>query len=128
MRHSLQKAKADRGAAAVEFALVWFVLALLLLGIIQFGTIFSQWLQLGHAAREGARWASLRQPTAAVVTRAQGAAPFAGGANVTVSTNPVTAAAGTPIRVVVSRPVNSPLVSFIGTGMNLRAEATQRAE
>lgn len=128
MRRSSQGARVERGAAAVEFALVWIVLSALLLGIIQFGTIFSQWLQLGHAAREGARWAALRQPTAAVVTRARGAAPFAGGANVTVSTNPPTAAAGTPITVVVSRPLDSPIIGFIGAGMNLRAEATQRAE
>ena len=33
---------------------------LLLTGIIQFGWTFFQYLQVEHAAREGARWASLR--------------------------------------------------------------------
>lgn len=50
----------ERGASAVEFALVLLLLMLLLTGIIQFGYTFYQYLQVEHAAREGARWASLR--------------------------------------------------------------------
>lgn len=50
----------DDGASAVEFALVLLLLMLLLTGIIQFGWTFFQYLQVEHAAREGARWASLR--------------------------------------------------------------------
>jgi len=60
MRH---RARRDEGASAVEFALVSMLLVLLLFGIIQFGWLFWQWLELTHAAREGARWASLRHPT-----------------------------------------------------------------
>lgn len=35
------------------------LLVMLLVGIIQFGFLFFQWLELTHAAREGARWAAL---------------------------------------------------------------------
>lgn len=52
--------KHEDGASAVEFALVLGLLMLLLTGIIQFGYTFHQYLQVEHAAREGARWASLR--------------------------------------------------------------------
>ncbi|GAB4276789.1 MAG: hypothetical protein Kow0056_07600 [Coriobacteriia bacterium] len=50
----------DEGASAVEFALVSFVLMLFLVGISQFGFTFMQYLEVVHAAREGARWASIR--------------------------------------------------------------------
>jgi len=49
----------DSGAAAVEFALVSLLLVTLLIGIIQFGYIFYQWVEITSAAREGARWAAL---------------------------------------------------------------------
>lgn len=52
--------RADDGASAVEFALVSMVLVLFLVGIMQFGFTFMQYLEVVHAAREGARWASIR--------------------------------------------------------------------
>jgi Flp pilus assembly protein TadG len=48
------------GAAAVEFALIFPVLALILLGIIQFGIVWSQWQVMEGAAREGARCAAVQ--------------------------------------------------------------------
>jgi hypothetical protein len=63
-----------------------------------------------------------------VVTRAQNAAPFAAGAVVTVSQDPVSAAAGDAITVRVTRAVDSPVAGFVGGGITLDAEATQRAE
>lgn len=51
--------RSDEGASAVEFALVVVLLVFLLMGIAQFGITFSQWLEIEHAAREGARWGSL---------------------------------------------------------------------
>ena len=51
--------KGEGGASAVEFALVLLVLVLVLVGISQFGILFYQWLEMEHAAREGARWGSI---------------------------------------------------------------------
>ena len=45
----------DRGAAAVEFALVLPLLLLLVLGILEFGRVFNIQISLSNAAREGAR-------------------------------------------------------------------------
>jgi len=56
----------DEGAAAVEFALVAMLLVVLLVGIIQFGYLFFQWVELTHAAREGARWAALEYPAGSI--------------------------------------------------------------
>ena len=49
----------DRGASLVEFALVMPLLVLLLFGIIEFGYLFAQHLDVRHGAREGARMASV---------------------------------------------------------------------
>ena len=45
----------ERGAAAVEFALVLPLLLTLLFGIIEFGWAYAQMLDVRHGAREGAR-------------------------------------------------------------------------
>lgn len=49
----------DRGAAAVEFALVVPVLILLIFGSIEFGLAIQARTMIGNAAREGVRVASL---------------------------------------------------------------------
>ena len=54
------KGRLDRGAAAVEMALVMPILLAMLVGIIDFSRIFNAELQLSQAAREGARLASIR--------------------------------------------------------------------
>jgi Flp pilus assembly pilin Flp len=55
----------ERGANAVEFALLVPILILLLFGIISFGWLFSQQLALNNAVREGARFAvTVGNPTA----------------------------------------------------------------
>lgn len=60
----------DRGAAAVEMALVMPLLIAMIIGIIDFSRIFNAELQLSQAAREGARLASLQMwsSDSAVVT------------------------------------------------------------
>lgn len=64
----------ERGAAAVEFALVLPVLIALLLGIIDFGGAFSAQQTLTYAARAGARVMVLQNSTSAATSAAQNAA------------------------------------------------------
>jgi Flp pilus assembly protein TadG len=79
----------DRGAAAVEFALLLPMLLLLVFGIIDFGRALNAQITLTQAAREGARLAALGTPAATVITRTQTAATGLGAAvTVTVTSCP----------------------------------------
>lgn len=52
----------ERGASAVELAIVAPFLLILLLGIVEFGFVFGQYNELRHAVREGARYAAVSEP------------------------------------------------------------------
>jgi Flp pilus assembly protein TadG len=75
----------DRGAAAVEFALLLPVLLLLLFGIIDAGRALNAQITLTQAAREGARLAALGIPDATVVSNTQSAADGLSPVSVTVT-------------------------------------------
>lgn len=67
-----RRAGRERGAAAVEMALVLPVLLFVLMGLIDFGRAYNAQMQLTQAAREGARLVSLGMP---IGSRVQQAAP-----------------------------------------------------
>lgn len=78
----------DRGATAVEFALLLPLLLMVVLGIVDFGLALNAQITLTQAAREGARLAALKQPN--VVTRTQAAAYPLTGVGVAVTACPAT--------------------------------------
>ena len=59
MRVVRDRISRDEGVAAVEFALILPVLALLLFGVLEFGRVWSQYQVFQGAAREGARCAAV---------------------------------------------------------------------
>lgn len=59
--------RGDRGAAAVEFALVFPILLVVLMGMINFGAVFAQSQALGNSARQAARFGAVAGPTCADV-------------------------------------------------------------
>jgi len=83
-RPSIGREARDRGATAVEFALV-LPLLLLVCGIIDFGRALNAQITLTQAAREGARLEALGDSSGAVQTRTQGAAPGLGGVTVSIA-------------------------------------------
>jgi Flp pilus assembly protein TadG len=60
IRHNLRR---EEGAAAVEFALIVGLLAILVFGLLEYGLAFWQVQNLRAAAREGARVAAVRGDT-----------------------------------------------------------------
>lgn len=112
----------ETGAAAVEFALVVWVLIIILLGIIQFGYTFFEYIQVVHAAREGVRWASVGKTDTEIIARAKAAAPGLEPAAMVVTPSTVGTDA---VRVTVSYPRTS-LVPV--PGAVLPATITSRAE
>ena len=62
------------GTATVELALVAPLLLLLLMGIIEFGLLFEDFMLLKNAAREGARTGATGNSTTAIADRVENAA------------------------------------------------------
>ena len=54
-RGGVHRRRGEKGASAVEFALVLPVLLAILFGIIEFGFVFNNQISLNQAVREGAR-------------------------------------------------------------------------
>lgn len=84
--------RSDRGASAVEFALVLPLLLILLFGIIDFGWILTAEVQLSQAAREGVRLQALQLPNYDI--RAKAAAPMLKGMTVTPGGSTCSATSG----------------------------------
>lgn len=130
----------EGGASAVEFAIVSIVLVLLLTGIVQFGYTFFQYLEVVHAAREGARWASLGVDPGSVgnpvsvrgrvSAAAPGLAPGLTDAQIRVVEESVAGQQAVTVRVEYLSPVFVPLIGDIvgGSGIALASAATLRME
>jgi Flp pilus assembly protein TadG len=80
----------ERGAAAVEFALVAPVLLMLLFGIIEFGKTMNTQATLSSAAREGARTMALANDAVLARTAVQNAAGALGLSTSAISISPGT--------------------------------------
>jgi len=90
LRSPFNRSHDERGAAAVEFAIVLPVLILLIFGIVQFSIYFNRLQGLQAAAREGARVAALPQSTqsdikAKVISALDGVLPSGTTPTITVS-------------------------------------------
>lgn len=72
----MKRLRSERGAVAVEFALVLFPLVVLLLGIIEFGLLYNAQITLTNAAREGARTMVITNDPAAAKNAVKAAAPY----------------------------------------------------
>ena len=83
-------ARTERGASAVEFAIVLPVLFLVIAGIVDFGRYFFTQIQVTNAAREGARVAIISRgptpdPVPVITDRVKAALPNQPAASVTIS-------------------------------------------
>jgi Flp pilus assembly protein TadG len=128
----------DGGAAAVEFALILPVLIALVCGIIDFGLIFGQHLQVRNLAREATRLAAVNEVSGSTATQratflvnraCSRAGVFPTGTQVSLE-RPGSAVVGSTVRVVVTSPMRSStgvFTSLVG-GRNQQARSEARLE
>ncbi|MFC7595434.1 TadE/TadG family type IV pilus assembly protein [Terrabacter sp. GCM10028922] len=120
-------ARTERGASAVEFAIVLPVLFLVIAGIVDFGRYFFTQIQLTNAAREGARAAVvLPSPAAsdmtAITQRAlAGAAGVPGAAASVIATCPAPSPSYATVRVTATFDwiIMKPAIQMIGGNWGL---------
>ncbi len=118
------KTKNQRGASAVEFAIILPILVMILFGMFQFGIAYNNWIALTHAAREGARLAAVgafdeqavRDSSPSVVIQTVEATGLDGGI-------------GDPVTVRVTGNVLDIQIPFVGGWpIQLQSEASMRIE
>jgi Flp pilus assembly protein TadG len=125
----------ERGQTAVEFALVAPILIILVLGIMQFGVAFHDYVTITDAARAGARQAVIARLAGGDFTAAQQAVyNAAGGLDhpplvVTVD-DPTPLTAGSTVTVTATYPysINIPLLGLTVVSGNLTATAKEQLE
>ena len=117
--HTSPTDRGDRGAAAVEFALVMPLLLLLVFGIIDFGRAYNMQIMLTQAAREGVRVAALGGTAGDATTRTLNAAAPVTGITVGVTACPTTVTPTSDAEVFAMRTYNyitpiQPLFTLMG--------------
>lgn len=120
-------ARSERGAVAVEFALLLPILATLLIGVIEFGNSYGAQLTVTNAAREAARTMavqnSLTSARSSAVTAAAALSPAMTTTEVAIS--PSTCTAGATATVTISYPFKF-LTGFFGRGFTMTGKAAMQ--
>lgn len=132
----------ERGAVAVEFALILPLMLMLILGIIEFGFGYHAWDSTQNGVREGARLAAVDSNETDIRQRVEDSSSFLDPANLTVviecqpvGTTTFSACgagadwdAGDLVRITANYTYDyiTPLPGFVGLGANM--SMTSRAE
>ncbi len=123
--------RTERGATAVEFALIVPLLIALVIGIAEFGRAFQVQGTLSAAAREGVRLMALQNDPAAARAAVRNAAasldPGITDGQITISpaSCPVLNGGSTSVRLTITYPMPY-LTGFFGTGVDLTGTGVMR--
>jgi len=126
----VRRRRAERGSAAVEFALLLPILLLVLLALVQVGALARDQLVLTQASRAGAREAAVNGSVDAVQEVVRSAAAGLDAERVEIDVL-WSGARGTPVTVSLTYevPVVSPLAGWLlPQTVSLRSSATMRQE
>jgi Flp pilus assembly protein TadG len=123
--------RGERGQALVEFTIVLPILLLLVLGIIQFGVVFNNYITLTDAVRAGARQASVGRsvadPSGAAVSRVRSSAANLDQAQLGVTVTSVWTQ-GADVTVRATYPYSISLLGMVVQSGNLVSQSTERVE
>ena len=121
----------ENGQTMVEFALVLPVLAVLLFGIIQFGTAFNNYVSLTDAVRAGARVAAVSRqsstPVADTVAKVMASATDINTSQINVTVNSAWVHGG-DVTVQATYPYSISLLGVVVASGNLTSTTTERVE
>jgi Flp pilus assembly protein TadG len=121
----------ERGATAVEFALIVPLLIMLVIGIAEFGHAFQVQGTLSAAAREGVRLMALQNDPAAARATVRNAASSLnpgitdGQITITPASCPVINGGSTSVRLTIDYPMPY-LTGFFGSGLDLTGTGVMR--
>lgn len=121
----------DRGQTLVETAIVLPVVVLILFGILDAGRIFSTWVVVTNASREGARLGAVRATEVQIRDATVAAASPVGVVAGDVAVLNAGGDSGTNVSVQVSKGVSmiTPLIqTFFGATVNVTNTAVMRLE
>lgn len=126
--------RSSDGQTMVEFALVLPLLAMLLFGVIQFGILFNNYLDLTDATRAGARKAAVSRntsdPSGPTGVATQAVIDSAG--DITLKSTDVTITStwqpGDDVTVQAAYPYKIDLFGFVFASGNLHSKTTERVE
>jgi Flp pilus assembly protein TadG len=119
----------ERGQALVEFALVLPILATLILGVIQFGIVFHDYLALTDAVRTGARQAAVTHNSGTAASAVLNSASELKSTDIDVSVSPSGSwSPGSDVTVQATYPYDISLLGIVVKSGRLNAKTTDRVE
>lgn len=124
----------QKGQSLVETAIILPIILLLIMGIIDFGLLFNNYIVISNASREGARKAALGGTDTAVIQTVQNMTASLQTHDMTISITPGYSARshGTEVRVTVTyrNRMITPLIDafFPGGEANLKSTSVMRVE
>jgi Flp pilus assembly protein TadG len=123
--------RSETGQSMAEFVLVLPILALLLFGIVQFGIVFHDYVQITDAARAGARKAAvsrdLPDPAASAVAAVRSSASGLDPSNLDVSVSS-SFQRGSDVTVEASYPYSISLLGVVVHSGRITSKTTERVE
>ena len=133
MKRSPILSRKQRGQAMVEFAIIIPILLVVLLGIMQLGVVYNNWVSLTDGARAGARKAAVCRSgctpdaTTATINEVKNSAADLNQSNLSVS---VTSswAQGSDVTVTASYPWSVNIMGVVVASGTMTATTTERVE
>ncbi len=125
----MKRLRSDAGATAVEFALILLPLMLLLMGVLDFGSVYNKQLSMSAAAREGVRVMAISNNPTAARAAIRGSAVFSPAiTDAQIVFSPATCTAGATVAVTITYPMTSTTGMFtpLMSGNSIRGQATMR--
>jgi len=136
MKTPLSRWRHEDGQAITEFAIILPILMMLVLGIIQFGIIFNNYITLTDATRAGARTAAVNRflgdngasAVTAVENSAQGLDQSVLDPTISVTASPDWKTTGNEVTVTASYPYSINILGWTVKAGNLTSTTKERLE